>query len=57
MISEKLNTKSRINRRLSITVSALVQVKKYKTIREPDHTRPDATDDSARSGAGPTTDL
>jgi hypothetical protein len=27
MISEKLNTKSRINRRLSITVSAVVQVK------------------------------
>jgi hypothetical protein len=30
MISEKLNTRSRINRRLSITVSAVVQVRNTK---------------------------
>jgi len=50
MISEKLNTKSRINRRLSITVSAVVQVKNTEQsgnriipARMPGMTTPDST--------------
>jgi hypothetical protein len=71
MTREKLNTKSSINRRLSIAVSAVIRVRTTKTrlqraepdvdgaghtdlttiLRELDHTRPDAKDDSARFAA------
>jgi hypothetical protein len=56
MISEKLNTKSRINRRLSITVSAVIQVKNME-IMERDHTHPDARDDTGQFAEQPATSL